>query len=90
MDLTKNYMFKIPGVVDKLWVKFMKGTGIEYNTSIAEMWSLYCALARELFPEKYAYMVTEDPRRIERRNEMIAELAPLIEKYGFEIEEDMD
>ena len=32
MDLTKNYMFKISGVVDKLWVKFMKGTGIEYNT----------------------------------------------------------
>lgn len=64
--------------------------GIEYNPSIAEMWSLYCALARELFPEKYAFLLSEDTRQAKRRNEMIAELAPLIEKYGFEVEADMD
>ena len=58
--------------------------------SFREMWSMYCRIARCNFPEKYAYMVAEDPRRIERRNEMIAELAPLIEKYGFEVEADMD
>lgn len=58
--------------------------------SFREMWSIYCRIARCNFPEKYAYMVAEDPRRIERRTEMIAELAPLIEKYGFEVEVDMD
>ena len=58
--------------------------------SFREMWLMYCRIARCNFPEKYAYMVAEDPRRIERRNEMIAELAPLIEKYGFEVEADMD
>jgi hypothetical protein len=58
--------------------------------SFREMWLMYCNIARRNFPEKYAYMVAEDPRRIERRNEMIAELAPLIEKYGFEVEVDMD
>jgi hypothetical protein len=63
---------------------------MEYNPSVEEMWLLYCELACRYFPEKYAYMVAEDPRRIERRNEMIAELAPLIEKYGFEVEVDMD
>jgi hypothetical protein len=55
-----------------------------------EMWSMYCRIARCNFPEEYAYMVAKEPRRIERRNEMIAELAPLIEKYGFEVEVDMD
>jgi hypothetical protein len=58
--------------------------------SFREMWLMYCRIARCNFPEKYADMVAEDPRRIERRNEMIAELAPLIEKYGFEVEADMD
>ncbi len=64
--------------------------GIEYNPSIAEMWSLYCALARELFPEKYAFLLSEDTRHKKRRQEMINELKPFIEQFGFEIEEDMD
>ena len=58
--------------------------------SFREMWSMYCRIARCNFPEKYAYMVAEDPLRIERRNEMIDELKPFIEQFGFEIEEDMD
>lgn len=61
----------------------------QYELSSCEMWMMYCNIARRNFPEKYAYMVEEEPRTIERRNEMIAELAPLIEKYGFEIEEDI-
>ena len=62
--------------------------GIEYNPSIAEMWSLYCALARELFPEKYAFLLSEDSRQAKRRNEMLDELKPFIEQFGFEVEED--
>jgi hypothetical protein len=62
--------------------------GIEYNPSIAEMWSLYCALARELFPEKYAFLLSEDTRQAKRRNEMLDELKPFIEQFGFEIEDD--
>ena len=56
--------------------------------SFREMWSMYCRIARCNFPEKYAYMVAEDPRRIERRNEMLDELKPFIEQFGFEIEDD--
>lgn len=62
--------------------------GIEYNPSIAEMWSLYCALARELFPEKYAFLLSEDSRQAKRRNEMLDELKPFIEQFGFEVEDD--
>ena len=62
--------------------------GIEYNPSIAEMWSLYCALARELFPEKYAFLLSEDSRHAKRRNEMLDELKPFIEQFGFEVEDD--
>lgn len=61
----------------------------QYELSISEVWLMYCNIARRNFPKKYAYMVEEEPFTIERRNEMIAELAPLIEKYGFEIEEDI-
>jgi hypothetical protein len=64
--------------------------GIEHNPSIAEMWSLYCTLARELFPEKYAFLLSEDSRQAKRRKEMLDELKPFIEQFGFEIEEDMD
>ena len=35
-------------------------------------------------------MVEEDQRAVERRNEMINELNPFIEQFGFEIEKDMD
>lgn len=42
----------------------------------------------QFFPERFAYILNEDPRHIERRNEMMAELKPLIEKYGFEVEDD--
>ena len=62
--------------------------GIEYNPSIAEMWSLYCALAREYFPEKYAFLLSEDSRHKKRRQEMIDELKPFIEQFGFEVEDD--
>ena len=64
--------------------------GIEYNPSIAEMWSLYCALARELFPERYVFLLSEDTRQAKRRNEMLDELKPFIEQFGFEIEEDAE
>lgn len=62
----------------------------QYELSSSEMWMMYCKIARHNFPEKYAYMVAEDPRRIERRNEMINELKPFIEQFGFEVEEDTD
>ena len=35
-------------------------------------------------------MVEEDQRAVERRNEMINELKPFIEQFGFEIEKDTD
>ena len=60
----------------------------QYELSSSEMWMMYCNIARRNFPEKYAYMVAEDPRRIKRRNEMINELKPFIEQFGFEIEDD--
>lgn len=56
--------------------------------SIENMWLLYCKIARHNFPKKYAYMVAEDPRCIKHRNEMINELKPFIEQFGFEIEDD--
>ena len=56
--------------------------------SFREMWLMYCRIARCNFPEKYAYMVAEDPRRIERREEMLDELKPFIEQFGFEVEDD--
>lgn len=59
-----------------------------YNPTIAEMWSLYCTLARELFPGKYAFLLSEDSRQAKRRNEMLDELKPFIEQFGFEVEED--
>lgn len=59
-----------------------------YNPTKEEMWLLYCKLARQFFPERFAYILNEDPRHIERRNEMMAELKPLIEKFGFEVEDD--
>lgn len=62
----------------------------QQELSFDEMWMMYCNIARRNFPEKYYYMVEEDQRAVERRNEMINELKPLIEQFGFEIEEDMD
>ena len=62
----------------------------QYELSSSEMWMMYCNIARRNFPEKYAYMVAEDPRCIKRRNEMINELKPFIEQFGFEVEEDTD
>lgn len=56
--------------------------------SIEDMWLLYCKIARHNFPEKYAYMVAEDPRCIKRREEMLDELKPFIEQFGFEVEDD--
>lgn len=64
--------------------------GSQYELSIFEMWLMYCNIARRNFPEKYAYMVKEEQRVVERRNEMLDELKPFIEQFGFEIEEDMD
>lgn len=61
-----------------------------YNPTIEEMWSLYCALARELFPGKYVFLLSEDTRQAKRRNEMIDELKPFIEQFGFEVEDDED
>ena len=58
--------------------------------SMDDIWLLYCSIARRNFPEKYAYMVAEDPRRIERRKEMIDELKPFIKQLGLEVEEDED
>ena len=58
--------------------------------SFDEKWSIYCNIARRNFPERFAYMVVEDLRIAERRDDMIAELAPLVEKYGLEVEVDMD
>ncbi len=63
---------------------------IMYNPTIEEMWLLYCELARQLFPKKFAYILNEDSRHAKRRKEMIDELKPFIEQFGFEIEEDMD
>ena len=62
----------------------------QYELSYSEMWMMYCNIARCNFPEKYAYMVAKDPRCIKRRNEMINELKPFIEQFGFEVEEDTD
>jgi hypothetical protein len=59
-----------------------------YELSASEMWLMYCNIARRNFPEKYAYMVAEDPRCIKRREEMINELKPFIEQFGFEVEDD--
>lgn len=56
--------------------------------SIDDMWLLYCKIARRNFPNKYAYMVAEDPHRVERRDAIIAELKPVIEQFGFEVEDD--
>jgi hypothetical protein len=56
--------------------------------SFREMWLMYCRIARCNFPEKYAYMVAEDPRCIKRREEILDELKPFIEQFGFEVEED--
>jgi hypothetical protein len=56
--------------------------------SFREMWLMYCRIARCNFPEKYAYMVAEDPRCIKRREEMLDELKPFIEQFGFEVEDD--
>ena len=60
----------------------------QYELSSSEMWMMYCKIARHNFPEKFAYMVAEDPRCIKRRNEMIDELKPFIEQFGFEVEDD--
>ena len=60
----------------------------QYELSSSEMWMMYCNIARCNFPEKYAYMVAKDPRCIKRRNEMINELKPFIEQFGFEVEDD--
>lgn len=59
-----------------------------YNPTIEEMWLLYCKLARQLFPKKFAYILNEDSRHAKRRKEMIDELKPFIEQFGFEIEDD--
>lgn len=59
-----------------------------YNPMIEEMWFLYCQLARQLFPERFAYMMNEDSRHAKRRNEMLYELKPFIEQFGFEVEDD--
>lgn len=60
----------------------------QYELSSSEMWMMYCNIARRNFPEKFAYMVAEDPRCIKRREEMLDELKPFIEQFGFEIEDD--
>lgn len=63
---------------------------IMYNPTIEEMWLLYCELARQLFPKKFAYILNEDSRHAKRRKEMIDELKPFIEQFGFEIEDDKE
>ena len=60
----------------------------QYELSSSEMWLMYCNIARRNFPEKYAYMVAKDPRCIKRREEMLDELKPFIEQFGFEVEDD--
>ena len=60
----------------------------QYELSSSEMWMMYCNIARRNFPEKYAYMVAKDPRCIKRREEMLDELKPFIEQFGFEVEYD--
>jgi hypothetical protein len=59
-----------------------------YNPTIEEMWLLYCKFARQFFLERFAYMLNEDSRQAKRRNEMINELKPFIEQFGFEVEDD--
>lgn len=59
-----------------------------YNPTIEEMWLLYCKLARQYFPEKFATILCEDSRHKKRRKEMIDELKPFIEQFGFEVEVD--
>jgi hypothetical protein len=59
-----------------------------YNPTIEEMWLLYCKLARQYFPEKFATILCEDSRHKKRRQEMIDELKPFIEQFGFEVEDD--
>jgi hypothetical protein len=54
-----------------------------YNPTIEEMWLLYCKFARQFFPERFAYILNEDSRQAKRRNEMINELKPFIEQFGF-------
>lgn len=60
----------------------------QHELSFDEMWMMYCNIARRNFPEKYAYMVAKDPRYIKRRKEMLDELKPFIEQFGFEVEDD--
>jgi len=59
-----------------------------YNPTIEEMWLLYCKLARKYFPEKFITILCEDSRHKKRRKEMIDELKPFIEQFGFEVEDD--
>lgn len=59
-----------------------------YNPTIEEMWLLYCKLARQYFPEKFATILCEDSRHKKRRKEMIDELKPFIEQFAFEVEDD--
>lgn len=59
-----------------------------YNPTIEEMWLLYCKLARQYFPEKFATILCEDSRHKKRRQKMIDELKPFIEQFGFEVEDD--
>ena len=59
-----------------------------YNPTIEEMWLLYCKLARQYFPEKFATILCEDSRHKKRRQEMIDELKPFIEQFGFEVEDE--
>ena len=59
-----------------------------YNPTIEEMWLLYCKLARQYFPEKFTTILCEDSRHKKRRQEMLDELKPFVEKFGFEVEDD--
>ena len=92
MKLNKELLFfyewdsdirqKVDAILQKRYADRM------YNPMIEEMWFLYCQLARQLFPERFAYMMNEDSRHAKRRNEMLDELKPFIEQFGFEVEDD--
>lgn len=67
-----------------------QNTATDQRLGTYDVWILYCHFARHNFPDKFAFMVAIDPRRVECRNEMLGKLKPYIEQLGLEIEGDID
>ena len=54
----------------------------------AKLLICYTQYACQASLEKYAFLLSEDTRQAKRRNEMLDELKPFIEQFGFEVEDD--